>query len=192
MTTERDVDEGTPVVPFAEKSPTPEVRQTKSAEVVSIVPSLESGVSSAVSKNKPALPWQPAVKRGSKNYFSLPINKKLKQRARELRKAGNLSEVLFWNQVKRRQFRGFDFDRQKIIGNYIVDFYCTNCNVVIEIDGSSHNGKEDYDAKRDEYLESLGLTVIHIPVTEVMNNLNGVMEMLYKHPALLECHIENK
>mgnify|MGYP001435501761 CR=1 FL=1 len=76
--------------------------------------------------------------------------------------------------------------------NYIVDFYCTNCNVVIEIDGSSHNGKEDYDAKRDEYLESLGLTVIHIPVTEVMNNLNGVMEILYQHPALLECRTENK
>src|SRR5690606_11048916 len=63
------------------------------------------------------------VKRASKNYFSLPYNPKLKERARELRKAGNLPEVLFWNEVKNRQFKGFDFDRQKIIGNYIVDFY---------------------------------------------------------------------
>lgn len=123
-------------------------------------------------------------KRNSKNYFNLPYNKNLKERARELRKAGNLSEVLFWNQVKNKQFKGLDFDRQKVIGNYIVDFYCTNCNVVIEIDGSSHDDKVEYDAKRDAFLKSLGLTIIHIPVADVMNNLGGVMEMLYHHPAL--------
>src|SRR5699024_5347862 len=51
--------------------------------------------------------------RPSKNYFNLPYNPELKERARELRQAGNLSEVLFWNQVKNKQFKGFDFDRQK-------------------------------------------------------------------------------
>ena len=122
--------------------------------------------------------------RNSKNYFQLPYNPKLKERARELRQAGNLSEVLFWNQIKNKQFKGFDFDRQKIIGNYIVDFYCSNCNVVIEIDGSSHDTKVEYDAKRDAFLESLGLVVIHIPVADVMNNMSGVMKMLYDHPAL--------
>ncbi|GEM_PF-19637 len=122
--------------------------------------------------------------RNSKNYFDLPYNPKLKERARELRQAGNLSEVLFWNQVKNKQFKGFDFDRQKIIGNYIVDFYCSNCNVVIEIDGSSHDDKVEYDAERDAYLESLGLTVIHIPVAEVMKNMNKVMQILFDHPAL--------
>lgn len=122
--------------------------------------------------------------RNSKNYFQLPYNPKLKDRARELRQAGNLSEVLFWNQVKNKQFKRFDFDRQKIIGNYIVDFYCSNCNVVIEIDGSSHDTKVEYDAERDAFLESLGLVVIHIPVTDVMNNMSGVMKMLYDHPAL--------
>ncbi|MCG8410934.1 MAG: HsdR family type I site-specific deoxyribonuclease [Bacteroidales bacterium] len=124
------------------------------------------------------------VKRVSKNYFNLPYNPKLKERARNLRKAGNLSEVLFWNQVKKGQFKGFDFDRQKIIGNYIVDFYCSNCQVVIEIDGSSHDAKEEYDAKRDIYLKSLGLTVIHIPVEDVLKRMNALMEMLYNHPAL--------
>jgi very-short-patch-repair endonuclease len=125
-----------------------------------------------------------AVKRASKNYFELPYNPNLKEKARELRKAGNLPEVLFWNRVKNKQLKGFDFDRQKIIGNYIVDFYCTNCNVVIEIDGSSHDGKAEYDAERDRYLESLGLTVIHIPIEDVMKNLDRVMEMLFNHPAL--------
>lgn len=123
--------------------------------------------------------------RNSKNYFSLPYNPKLKERARELRKAGNLPEVLFWNQVKNKQFKGFDFDRQKIIGNYIVDFYCANCGVVVEIDGSSHNDKVEYDAERDAYLESLGLTVIHIPVNDVMKQISSVMNMLYDHPALV-------
>src|SRR5690554_5494829 len=124
------------------------------------------------------------VKRASKNYFNLPFNPNLKKRAKALRKAGNLSEVLFWNQVKQKQFKGLDFDRQKIIGNYIVDFYCPNCNVVIEIDGSSHDDKEEYDAERDAYLESLGLTVIHISAKDVLQNLEQTMDWLYEHPAL--------
>lgn len=122
--------------------------------------------------------------RNSSNYFSLPYNPALKERARALRQAGNLSEVLFWNEVKNKQFKGFDFDRQKIIGNYIVDFYCTNCNVVIEIDGSSHDDKVEYDATRDAYLESLGLTVIHISAKDVLQNLEQTMDWLYEHPAL--------
>ena len=123
-------------------------------------------------------------KRNSKNYFELPYNPKLKERARALRQAGNLSEVLFWNQVKSGQFKGYDFDRQKIIGNYIVDFYCSNCQVVIEIDGSSHDDKVEYDAVRDAYLESLGLVVIHIPVEDVLKRMSSVVNMLYDHPAL--------
>ena len=130
------------------------------------------------------LPSPRPAGRNAKNYFELPFNPKLKERAKELRQAGNLSEVLFWNQVKKKQFKDFDFDRQKIVGNYIVDFYCTNCNVVIEIDGSSHDDKLEYDAERDAFLENLGLTVIHIPVVDVMKKMNAVMEMLNNHPAL--------
>ena len=122
--------------------------------------------------------------RNTKNYLSLPYNPALKERARELRKAGNLSEVLLWNEIKNKQFKGLDFDRQKIIGNYIVDFYCASENVVIEIDGTSHADKQEYDETRDKYLNSLGLTVIHILDIDVKKNLDGVMEMLYNHPAL--------
>ncbi|PWJ58742.1 uncharacterized protein DUF559 [Dyadobacter jejuensis] len=124
--------------------------------------------------------------RNSKNYFSLPFNPKLKARAKELRQAGNLPEVLFWNQVKNKQFKSFDFDRQKIIGNYIVDFYCSNCQVVIEIDGSQHSDQAEYDENRDQYLNSLGLTVIRIPASEVLYRMKGVMDMLYEHPELRE------
>ena len=122
--------------------------------------------------------------RNTKNVLRLPFNPKLKQRARALRKAGNLSEVLLWMQLKNGQFKGYDFDRQKIIGNYIVDFFCSNCNVVIEIDGSSHIGKEDYDHGRDSYLESLGLVVIHLSDIHVKKNMGQVMDYLLDHPTL--------
>ncbi len=123
-------------------------------------------------------------RRNSKNYFNLPYNPKLKDRAKALRKAGNLPEVLFWQRVHKKKFKGLDFDRQKIIGNYIVDFYCPNCQVVIEIDGSSHDDKQEYDAKRDEFLESLGLNVIHISAKDVLQELDNVMQSLYDHPTL--------
>jgi very-short-patch-repair endonuclease len=108
----------------------------------------------------------------------LPYNPKLKQRAKELRKAGNLSEVLLWNRLKRKQFLDLDFDRQKIIGNYIVDFYCPTLGIIIEVDGSSHDDKIEYDEIRDEYLKGLGLSVIHILDRDIKNNLEGAVQWL--------------
>ncbi|MDM1375232.1 DUF559 domain-containing protein [Myroides marinus] len=113
----------------------------------------------------------------------LPYNPKLKQRAKELRKAGNYVEVLFWKQVRNKQFLGLDFDRQKIICNYIVDFYNANHQVVIEIDGNSHVGKEDYDARRQLYLDNLRLTVIRFTDIQVKTELHQVMCYLEEHPA---------
>ena len=122
--------------------------------------------------------------RNTQNYLSLPYNAELTERAKELRKAGNLSEVLLWNQIKNKQFKGLDFDRQKIIGNYIVDFYCASLGVVIEIDGYSHENKVDYDSIREDYLKSLGLTVIHILDSDVKKNIEEVMMMLKNHVSL--------
>ncbi|HIJ87906.1 MAG TPA: endonuclease domain-containing protein [Desulfuromonadales bacterium] len=124
--------------------------------------------------------------RDTKKYMSLPYNPALKERARELRKAGNLSEVLLWNQLKNKQLFGLDFDRQKIIGNYIVDFYCAEKELVLEIDGSSHDNKVEYDALRDAFLTGLGLTVIHILDIDVKTNLSGVTLFLQSHPELRE------
>jgi very-short-patch-repair endonuclease len=125
------------------------------------------------------------VVRNSKSYHLLPYNHDLKAYAAKLRKAGNLCEVLLWQQIKNRQFKNFDFDRQKLIGNYIVDFYCANSGVVIEIDGESHNEKTGYDTERDVFLEGLGLTVIHLLNKDMKKNLQGVMEFLRNHhPAL--------
>ena len=110
--------------------------------------------------------------------LSLPSNSRLMQRAREMRKGYVLSEVLFWNRVKSNQVLDLDFDRQKVIGNYIVDFYIKRIGVAIEIDGSSHNDKEEYDRNRDNYLRGLGVSVLHYADREVKQSLDGVIQHL--------------
>ena len=60
-------------------------------------------------------------------------------------------------QINKRKFHNLDFDRQRIIGSYIVDFYIKKLGLVIEIDGSSHDEKIDYDQRREKYLVSLEL-----------------------------------
>ena len=112
---------------------------------------------------------------------NLPCNIKLKSRARALRKAGVLSEVIFWLQVHKGVFWKIDFDRQRIIGNYIVDFYVKPLGLIIEIDGSSHNEKEEYDQKREDYFISLGLKVYRISDLRVKHDLNNVMMELEKY-----------
>ncbi|WP_188051307.1 type ISP restriction/modification enzyme [Flavobacterium sp. GP15] len=111
---------------------------------------------------------------------TLPYNPKLKERAKALRYAENLSEVLFWMQVHKNHFYKIDFDRQRIIGNYIVDFYAKKLGLVVEIDGLSHEGKEKYDAERERYLKSLGLKIFRIPVVDVLQNRSKVMNDLEK------------
>lgn len=109
---------------------------------------------------------------------NLPYNPGLKMLLRDKRKAGILSEVLFWKQVRAKTFHGIDFDRQRIIGNYIVDFYVKTLGLVVEIDGSTHDLKQEYDSIRQIYLESLGLIVIRFTDFDVKNNLSVVMKEL--------------
>jgi bisphosphoglycerate-independent phosphoglycerate mutase (AlkP superfamily)/very-short-patch-repair endonuclease len=113
-------------------------------------------------------------------YPQLPQNNDLKEKAKELRQSGNLSEVILWNQIKSKKLLNLDFTRQKIVGNYIVDFYCAELALVIEIDGESHDFKGQYDVDRDLYLKNLGLNVVRFEDIEVRKNLETVIESLYK------------
>ena len=122
--------------------------------------------------------------RKTKTYKSLPYNPSLRKKAQSLRKAGILHETLLWLELKSKKLNSLDFDRQKIIGNYIVDFYCAEKSVVIEVDGSSHDNKQHEDAQRDCYLESLGLIVIRLLAKDVLQNIEGVVVYLRDHPAL--------
>ena len=112
---------------------------------------------------------------------NLPYNPALSRLTKGKRKGGILSEVLFWQQVHKRKFYKIDFDRQRIIGNYIVDFYIKTLGLVVEIDGNSHNNKVEYDAKRQLYLENLGLKVYRIQDIDVKKNLSFVMMALEKY-----------
>ncbi len=101
-------------------------------------------------------------------------NGKLNIYARQNRQAGILSEILLWNQLKKNQ-SGVKFTKQKPIGNYVVDFYCKECNLVIEIDGDSHNGKFEYDRVRDEYMAQQGIKVLRFWDTDILKNMEGVL-----------------
>lgn len=117
-----------------------------------------------------------AIKR---NFVAnLPFNANLKTLAKEKRKAGILSEVLFWQQVRNKQFHQLDFDRQRIIGNYIVDFYVKTLGLIVEIDGTSHEAKVEYDKTRQQYLENLGLKIFRCGDGEVKKIIFDVLERL--------------
>jgi very-short-patch-repair endonuclease len=110
--------------------------------------------------------------------LNLPYNPSLKDRAKALRKAGNFSEVVFWKEVRNKSFWNIDFDRQRIIGNYIVDFYVKALGLVIEIDGEIHNFQEDYDEKRELFLKNLGLKIFRISTTKMKYDTENVMKDL--------------
>ncbi|MDR6458653.1 very-short-patch-repair endonuclease [Chryseobacterium vietnamense] len=115
---------------------------------------------------------------------NLPYNPNLKALLKEKRKARILGEVIFWKKVRAKKFYTIDFDRQRIIGNYIVDFYVKTLGLIIEIDGSSHDEKEVYDSIRQKDLDSLGLLVFRISDFDVRNNLSLVMKELEDFIAL--------
>jgi len=86
---------------------------------------------------------------------------KLTPNARNLRKNMTLQERKLWNIIKNKQFYGYKFLRQYIIGEYITDFVCREEKIIIEIDCGQHNQNEniEYDKKRTEFLENLGYKV---------------------------------
>ena len=110
-----------------------------------------------------------------RNLPALPYNPHLKIYLKYNRKARILPEVLFWKEVRNKKFHSLDFDRQRIIGNYIVDFYVKTLGLVIEIDGNSHDDKEEYDTVRQSYMESVGLHVIRFSNHDLLNYTESVM-----------------
>ncbi len=130
-------------------------------------------------------PLEEGCPQGGVSIKKLPENPDLKERAKELRKAGSLPEALLWPEISGKKINGLNFDRQKVIGNYIVDFFCPTKNVVIEIDdAATHDYKGKYDEKRDNFLKKLGLTIIRFSAKEILKEMNEVVEFLKRHPAL--------
>jgi very-short-patch-repair endonuclease len=110
----------------------------------------------------------------------IPYNKNLKALARKLRKEMTFGEVLLWNELKHDQLWGFDFDRQRCIDNYIVDFYCKNLMLAIEIDGMYHDHEEAFlkDEIRQRNLENLGVKFIRFTEAEVKYDMVNVIRAI--------------
>jgi len=113
------------------------------------------------------------------NFY--PYNANLKRLSRQLRGKSTDAEKLLWSKIGRKQINGYRFSRQKPIGNYIVDFYCKEAQLVIEIDGGQHYEERNIkkDKAREAFLNSVGLQVLRFTNLEVLKNLNGVLGEIY-------------
>ena len=100
------------------------------------------------------------------------------ERARQLRKELTPAEGKLWAYLRGNKLNGVNFRRQHPIGNFIADFCSVKRKLVIELDGSQHLEQDEYDIERTKYLESLGYLVIRFWNSQVMNNIEGVVEAI--------------
>ncbi|WP_183580072.1 endonuclease domain-containing protein [Mucilaginibacter sp. X5P1] len=123
----------------------------------------------------------------------IPYNSTLKQLARKLRNESTLGETLLWKEIKNKQFHGYDFHRQKPLLNYIVDLYCYELDLVIEIDGSYHNHIETYelDLLREKELEAYNLTIIRFTEQEVKKDITNVLRTIETYILAYENNAEH-
>jgi very-short-patch-repair endonuclease len=110
----------------------------------------------------------------------LPYNPRLKGLAKALRKNMTFSEVLLWNELKQKKMKGYDFDRQRPIDNYIVDFYCKDLMLAIEIDGISHDFEDVLikDEIRQQKLEKMGVHFLRFDDREVRKDMPNVLRTI--------------
>jgi len=110
----------------------------------------------------------------------LKYNPALKEKARELRNNSTNTEIILWKFLKGKLLRGCDFHRQKPIDEYIVDFFCPDLMLAIEIDGVSHIGNEEYDSERQSELEKLGVKFLRFKDEDVFYNCDFVVKQIEK------------
>jgi very-short-patch-repair endonuclease len=98
--------------------------------------------------------------------------------ARHLRANPTPAEAKLWEALKGKQLNGLKFRQQHPVEQFILDFYCPSCKLVIEIDGEIHGDRQEYDQARTEKLNTLGYQVIRFSNTEVMNNFQSVLSQI--------------
>jgi very-short-patch-repair endonuclease len=102
------------------------------------------------------------------------VSSQTRSRAKELRKSATIPEKILWSALRARQLGGLKFRRQHPIEPYVVDFYCAEAKLIVELDGESHEGRQAYDRQREAFLRKLGLTVLRVTNDDVLDNLDGV------------------
>ena len=113
-------------------------------------------------------------------YTDRAIHRDINERARKLRKNLTPAEDVLWQRLRRKQVGGLRFRRQHPIGRFIVDFYCAEAKLVIEVDGSVHRqpGHDEYDADRQLFLEHLGLKVLRFENAQVLQETDAIVEAI--------------
>ncbi len=123
----------------------------------------------------------------------IPYNPKLKEFARQLRNDSTKTEIFLWLKLKRKQMYGYDFHRQKPIDNYILDFFCYEILLGIEIDGYSHQFLEVHnkDGIKEKRMNELGITVLRFSDDEVLNEMENVLRAIEFYIFDFEKHTPN-
>jgi len=108
-------------------------------------------------------------------------NLSIKGNAKGLRRVMTEYEKVLWKKLRMRQLKGMYFRRQHPYSIYILDFYCFQAGLVLELDGEIHKYRKDYDAERTEFLESTGLKVIRFKNEDVIDRIDWVIEEITNH-----------
>jgi very-short-patch-repair endonuclease len=107
-------------------------------------------------------------------------NRELVRRARKLRSNMTKAEIILWSRLRSKQINGYKFRRQQPLLDYIVDFYCKDLKLIIEVDGEIHSlpEKTNYDLKRDKILKINGYNIIHLTNLEIETELDSTINKL--------------
>ncbi len=106
------------------------------------------------------------------------LKTKMHDLAVELRNEHTISEDRLWQALRRKQLAGRKFRRQNPIGAFVVDFYCPEENLAVEVDGGIHESQREADALRQEIIESLGIRFVRVTAEEVETNLPNVLNKI--------------
>lgn len=124
------------------------------------------------------------AKDGENKYAGLIIGQTLNNKsyahAKSMRHDMTTAERVLWNYLRGSKVNGLHFRRQQVIGRYIVDFYCAEKRLVIEVDGESHAFQQDYDNEREKFLLGMDISVIRFTNAEVEFSLHAVQEEIWR------------
>ncbi|WP_205371146.1 endonuclease domain-containing protein [Thermoleptolyngbya sp. PKUAC-SCTB121] len=104
----------------------------------------------------------------------------IEQATKHLRKHQTPAESRLWEVLRNKKLHGLRFRRQHPVGNFIADFYCPACKLVIELDGGIHTHRADYDAARTQEMAAYGYRVIRFENQQVLDDLNSVLDVIYQ------------
>ncbi len=129
----------------------------------------------------------------SKKRKIIPYNPELKELARQLRNNSTKAEIILWLKLKGKQMHGYDFHRQKPIDNYILDFFCHELMLGIEVEGYSHELIEVYhkDQKKEKRMNELGITILRFTDNQVLKDMFNVLLSIEDYIHRFEKHTPN-